>query len=337
MSLNEVSGMAEENTIEPESVEKPSHPPANWERETLEKVLMASIAEQRQARRWGIFFKSLLVIYLGVTLWLIARPFSEQRHIGRGTGHTAVIDVAGMIAPGQPASADNIIEGLRSAAGDADTKGIILRMNTPGGSPVQSAYVYEEIRRLKKTKPELPIHAVVADMCASGGYYIAAAADKIFVNNASVVGSIGVIMGNFGFVDAINKLGIERRVMTAGEHKAILDPFSPVDQVAKEHMQGVLNEVHRQFIDAVKQGRGERLKETPEIFSGLVWTGAQGIDLGLVDAIGDVRYVAETVIGAKNLVNFTPEENLIDRISHRLGTSVGAMLWSAANGMIRTE
>lgn len=298
----------------------------NWERETLEKVLMASVIEQKKARHWSIFFKLILIVYIGIGLWQFARPFGQKGMLETQKKHTAIVDVAGMIAPGQPANADSIIEGLRDAADDANTQGIILRMNTPGGSPVQSAAVYDEIRRIKSKKPALPIYAVVSDMCTSGGYYIAAATDKIYVNSASMVGSIGVIMGNFGFVDAINKLGIERRVMTAGAHKAILDPFSPVDPVAKNHMQAVLNEVHQQFIDAVKQGRGDRLKETPELFSGLVWTGAKGVEMGLVDELGDVRHVAEDVIGAKKMVNFTPEENWMDRVSHRLGTSMGTAL-----------
>jgi protease-4 len=300
-----------------------------WERETLEKVLLASLIEQRRARRWGIFFKLLMLAYLGVALWLVAEPLSEQRSRG-AEAHTAVVDVAGMIAAGEKANADAIIEGLRAAADATGAKGIILRMNTPGGSPVQSAYVYEEIRRIKKLKPELPIYAVVADMCTSGGYYIASAADKIFVNQSSIVGSIGVIMDSFGFVEAINKLGIERRVLTAGEHKAILDPFSPVDPVTKEHIQSVLNTIHRQFIDAVRQGRAGRLKEdASELYSGLVWTGAEGIELGLVDGFGDVRSVAETVIGAKDMVNYTPEENLWSRLTSRIGTAFGHMLRSA--------
>ncbi|HYE34554.1 signal peptide peptidase SppA [Methylocaldum sp.] len=306
-------------------------PSPAWERETLEKVLLASVTEQRRARRWGIFFKLFMLAYLGVALWLIAQPLSEQRNMG-GKSHTAVVDVAGMIAAGEKANADTIIEGLRAAVEAAGTKGIILRMNTPGGSPVQSAYVYEEIRRIKKLKPDLPIYAVVADMCTSGGYYIASAADKIFVNQSSIVGSIGVIMDSFGFVDAINKLGIERRVMTAGEHKAILDPFSPVDPVAREHVQTVLNTIHQQFIEAVRQGRAGRLNEnTPELYSGLVWTGAEGIKLGLVDELGDVRSVAEAVIGAKDVVNYTPEENLWDRVTNRIGTTFGHMLRGAVS------
>jgi protease-4 len=306
---------------------------AHWEREALEKVLLASVEEQRRSRRWGIFFKSLLALYLGGALWMAYKPWSGSTSGKEGDGHTAVIDVAGVIAPGQPASADNIIQGLRDALEDKHTRGIILRVNSPGGSPVQSAYVYDEIRRLKKLKPDLAIHAVVADMCASGGYYIASAADKIYVNSASVVGSIGVIMGSFGFVDTMKKFGVERRIMTAGEHKALMDPFAPVDPVAKQHMQGVLGQVHQQFIDAVKQGRGARLKETPDMFSGLIWTGAEGIKLGLADELGDVRHVAEDVIGAKKLVDFNPEENFLDRVSRRFGASVGHVLLESANGL----
>jgi protease-4 len=302
----------------------PSRP--GWERETIEKVLLASIEEQRRSRRWGIAFKSLLAVYLAVGLWFTVRPFADTIKQNGSADHTAVIDVAGMIAPGQPASADNIIDGLRDAIEDDNTKGIILRMNSPGGSPVQSAYVFEEVRRIKALKPKLPIHAVVADMCASGCYYIASAADKIFVNNASVVGSIGVIMGGFGFVDAMKTLGVERRVMTSGAHKALMDPFSPVDPIAKDHMQGLMSGIHQQFIDAVKQGRGVRLKETPDMFSGLIWTGAEGIKLGLADELGSDRDVAEKIIGAKKLVSFNPEEKLLDRLTHRFGAAIGSAL-----------
>jgi protease-4 len=312
-----------------EKLEEFAEKPKGWERDVLEKLLMASVTEQRRARRWGVFFKALFMAYLAVVLWMVAEPFGG---IARSTSskHTAVIDVNGMIADGAETSAENIIEGLRAALQDKGTQGIILRMNTPGGSPVQSAYVYEEIRRIKKEKPDLPIHAVISDLCASGGYYIAAAADKIFVNRASVVGSIGVIMNGFGFVDAIGKLGVERRLMTAGEHKAILDPFRPVSEVEKEHIQGLIDDIHRQFITAVKQGRGQRLKDNPELFSGLVWTGEEGIRLGLVDELGDVRSVAKDIIGAESLVDFTPHDRLLDRLSHRLGTAFGHALQSAA-------
>ncbi len=314
--------MTDENAQSPS---RSSDHPQDWERKTIEKILMASIEEQRRARRWGLFFKGLLVIYVGGFLWMTAKPLQGLGGDG-GEAHTSVIDVAGVIAPGQPASADNIIEGLRDAHEDKATKGILLRMNSPGGSPVQSAYVYEEIRRLKKLKPDLPIVAVVSDMCASGCYYIASAADQIYVNNASVVGSIGVIMGGFGFVDTMKMLGVERRIMTAGEHKALMDPFGPVDPVARTHMQGVLGQVHQQFIQAVRDGRGSRLKEIPDMFSGLIWTGGEGIKLGLADAIGDERSVAETVIGAKKVVNYNPDENFMDRFTRRFGASVGGVL-----------
>jgi len=307
---------------------QPSSPA--WERETLEKVLLATVHEQRRARRWGLAFKGALLAYLVVVAALAFRPVEGL--IGNHSdskSHTAVIDVAGAIMEGNPADADNLIEGLRDAVKDTGTKGILLRMNSPGGSPVQSAYVYEEIRRIKKEKPALPIVAVVSDLCASGCYYIAAAADKIFVHPASIVGSIGVIMNGFGFVDTMRTLGVERRLLTAGEHKALLDPFSPVNEVEKAHLQGVIGSVHQQFITAVKQGRGDRLKENPDLFSGLVWNGEESIKLGLADAVGDARSVAKDVIGEKETVNFTPRERLIDRISHRLGASLATALESA--------
>lgn len=294
----------------------------DFEQTTLEKVLLATVEEQRRARRWGIFFKLVIVVYIGVAMLVSQNPF-KHAFDKEGESRTAVIDVAGIIAPGQPASADNIIEALKDASEDKKVKGIILRMNSPGGSPVQSDDVYESIRKIKKEKPGLPIVSVVADLCASGCYYVASATDKIFVNNASVIGSIGVIMGGFGFVDAMKTLGIERRVMTAGEHKALMDPFAPIDPVGRAQMQSVLGAVHQQFIQAVKNGRGERLKETPDMFSGLVWTGGEGIKLGLADALGDDRMVAETVIGAKKRVSYNPEENVLDRMTRKLGTTAG--------------
>lgn len=304
-----------------------------WERDTIEKVLLASIEEQRRARRWSIFFKGMVLLLVVAGFMQNAKPWNRLTK-DEGSKHTAVIDVAGLIAPGQPASGDNIIQGLRDASDDPHTKGILLRMNSPGGSPVQSASVYDEVRRLKKLKPELPIHAVVFDMCASGCYYIAAAADRIYVSNASVVGSIGVIMGGFGFVDAMKTLGVERRVMTAGDHKAMLDPFAPVDQVARQHMQGVIESVHRQFSDAVRQGRGSRLKETPDMFSGLIWTGEEAIKLGLADELGTTRSVAEDVIGAKKVVNFNPDENVFDQLSRKMGGTMGQTLVEAMSSSV---
>lgn len=307
--------------------------PTGWEREILEKALLASVTEQRRARRWNVFFKLALLAYLGAAIWLAADwEFEGFGGVSKSKSHTAIVDVAGPIAEGSPTSADNIVEGLRAAAKDKNTKGIVLRMNSPGGSPVQSAYVWEEIRRLKQEKPDLPIHAVVVDLCASGGYYIASAADKIFVNKSSVLGSIGVIMNGFGFVDAMNRLGVERRLLTSGAHKALLDPFSPIDAQEKAHVQVLLDSIHRQFIDAVKQGRGARLKETPELFTGLVWTGEDALKLGLADDLGDVRSVAKDVIRAEETVNFTPRERLLERISHRIGAGMGAILGQTLAG-----
>ncbi len=328
--------MAEEDSADKDSRTRQDNQPNTWERDILEKLVLASVTEHRRTRRWGIFFKSLFLLYLFIILGMAMEPFSKHR-LADGTGHTAVVDVIGIIAEGTETNADNIIEGLQAAIEDSATKGIILNMNTPGGSPVQSAQVYDEIRRIKGIRPQLPIYAVVSDLCASGGYYIAAAADKIFVNQASVVGSIGVVMNGFGFVDAINKLGIERRLITAGEHKGMLDPFSPLSPVEKGHIQRVLNHVHEQFIEAVRRGRGERLKENPDLFSGLVWTGAEGIELGLVDELGDARSVAKNLIGAEKLVNFTPEKNVLDRLSHRIGMAFGEVLWNGVNASSRIE
>ena len=325
--------MSEDNQATPPT-QGSSKPLPVWERETLEKVLLATVHEQRRARLWGLAFKFALLLYLVVVGVLAFRPNGGFMSTSVSKEHTAVLDVAGPIMEGNPADADNLIEGLRDAVKDKGTKGILLRMNSPGGSPVQAAYVYEEIRRIKKDNAKLPIVAVVSDLCASGCYYIAAAADKIYVHPSSVVGSIGVIMNGFGFVDSMQRLGVERRLLIAGEHKALLDPFSPVNEVEKAHLQEVIDTVHHQFIDAVKQGRGDRLKDNPDLFSGLVWTGQDAIKLGLVDEVGNARSVAETVIGATETVNFTPKERLLDRISHRLGASVGVVLQTALGSNI---
>jgi len=268
-----------------------------WERELVEKLAFAAIREQKTARRWGIFFKLLTFAYLLVILGIAIYP-KLKGEINSEKAHIAIIDVLGVIGQGEGASAETVIEGLQDAVKDKNTKGIILNINSPGGSPVQSAYVYDEIRRLKKLHPDLPIYAVVGDLCASGGYYIAAASDKIFVNQASIIGSIGVIMNGFGFTGVMDKLGVERRLLIAGEHKAMLDPFSPVKELEAKHMQTLLNQVHQQFIGAVREGRGDRLKEAnaPELFSGLVWTGAQGVEIGLADGFGSVETVARDVL-----------------------------------------
>lgn len=313
----------------------PGSEPSSWERGILEKVLLESIREQRIARRWNIGFKLAFLAYLGIALWLAVSPLAPSRP-GAGKEHTAVVNIEGLIADGSRANADSIIKALKAAAEDQGTKGIILKMNTPGGTPVQAAYVFEAVRALKKDHPKLPIHAVVTDLCASGGYYIAAAADKIFVNPSSIVGSIGVIMNGFGFVGAMEKLGVERRALTAGDHKALLDPFSAVQPTEKAHVQRVLDAIHQQFIAAVRQGRGERLKDDPELFSGLVWNGSEAIGLGLVDAYGDVRSVAEKEIGAAELADFTEREDWFERLSQRVGTTVAGLLWQHQSSLTAT-
>nr|WP_305888617.1 signal peptide peptidase SppA [Methylomonas sp. SURF-2] len=298
----------------------------------MEKLAFAAIEEQKRSRRWGVFFKLLTFAYLALALGVFLYPRFESE-VSAGKTHTAVIDVLGMIADGEAANADVIIAGLRDAVKDKNTKGIILNINSPGGSAVQANYVYEEIRRQKADRPDLPIYSVVGDMCASGGYYIAAASDKIYVSRASLIGSIGVVMNGFGFSNVLEKLGVERRLLTAGEHKAMLDPFSPLNQQETQHMQSLLDQVHQQFIVAVKQGRGDRLKETPEMFSGLVWTGEEGVRLGLADDFGSVDSVARDVLGAEDKVNFTPQERLIDRLAGKFGASFGHAIGTAINAI----
>ena len=299
-----------------------------WEREVLEKLAFAALTEQRNTRRWGIFFKSLMFVYLLALLGVAVYPKIGVDFGGATEDHTAVINVMGMIAEGESANASDIIESLRDAVKDKHTKGIILHSNSPGGSPVQSAYVYDEIRKIKKEHPKLPIYAVVGDICASGCYYIASASDQIIVNPASLIGSIGVLMDGFGFVNSMEKLGVERRLLTAGSHKALLDPFSPPKADETQYMQGLIDQVHQQFINAVKTGRGNRLKETPDMFSGLVWTGEASLKNGIADAIGTDDSVAKELIGAEKLVDFTQQERLLDKLAGKMGAAFGQAIGS---------
>ena len=302
-----------------------NQPHSNWERELIEKVALAAINEQTKSRRWGIAFKGILLVYLFAVFGVAIYPSINDTHSHGATykEHTAIIDLRGMIAEDKETNADTIIEGLKDAAENKQTKGIILHANSPGGSPVQSAYIYDEIRNIKKEHPHLPIYTVVSDICASGCYYIASATDKIFVSPASLVGSIGVLMDGFGFVETLQKLGIERRLVTAGSHKAMLDPFTPRKEDETSYMQNLLNQVHLQFITAVRNGRGDRLKETPDLFSGLVWTGEEGVKIGLVDELRTQHDVAKNIIGCENEVNFTPQAHLLDKLAERLGASFG--------------
>ena len=295
-----------------------------WERRVLERLADSAFQEQRRSRRWGIFFKSLLFIYLFALLF-IAFPEDADKTIATD-GHTALVEVRGVIADATPADADRVIKGLRRAFGNEDTKGVVVRINSPGGSPVQAGLIYDEIRRQRDQHPDVPVYAVVEDICASGGYYIAAAADEIYANRASIVGSIGVLMNGFGFVEAMDKLGVERRLLTSGENKALLDPFSPVQESNVEHLQGMLDNIHDQFISAVKEGRGDRLAADPKLFSGLIWTGQEGVDLGLVDGLADLRHVAREVVGAEEVVDFTPRRNYLEQFARQFGGSAAQSL-----------
>ncbi|SDY32292.1 S49 family peptidase [Nitrosomonas sp. Nm33] len=296
-----------------------------WEKETLEKLVFSSLQEQRRTRYWSIFFKSLTFIYLYALLFWGFGWLGEET-VGISERHAALVDLRGEIKPDGMGSADNVNAALQKAFKDKNTAGVILRINSPGGSPVQAGYINDEIRRLRAEHPQIPLYAVVEDICASGGYYVAVAADKIFVDKASIVGSIGVILDSFGFTGTLEKLGIERRLLTAGENKSFLDPFSPADPKQKEHAQQMLVEVHQQFIQVVQQGRGERLKNSPEIFSGMLWTGEKGIDLGLVDALGSAEYVAREVIQVERIVDYTTKEGFAEHFAKRFGKMAADLL-----------
>jgi protease-4 len=299
-----------------------------WERQVIEKLALAALREQRRARRWGIFFKLLGFAYLTVIL-LLALNWRGDDRLTAGK-HTALVDIVGVIEPKGNANADRITEALQLAFKDKNTQGVILRVNSPGGSPVQAGIIYDEIRRLRGIYPNIPMYAVVEDICASGGYYIAAAADRIYVDKASIVGSIGVIMDGWGFTGTMEKLGVERRVLTSGENKAFLDPFAPVDEKQKKHAQSMLEEIHKQFIEVVRKGRGKRLKEGPELFSGLLWTGAKSVELGLSDGFGSVDFVAREVVKAEEIVDFTQKENFAERFAKRFGAAMAGALIKVA-------
>ena len=296
---------------------------SNWERGVLEKLAMSAVQEQRRARHWGIFFKVLTFGYLFLILFLFMGWVGGKVDGSLGK-HTALIELNGVISSDSNANADNLIGSLQDAFKDKNTAGIIMRCNSPGGSPVQAGLVNDEIRRQRTLHPEIPFYVVVEDMCASGGYYIAAAADKIYVNKASIVGSIGVLMDGFGFTGTMQKLGVERRLMTAGENKGFMDPFSPRNPKHEEFTKKMLADIHQQFIDVVKKGRGKRLKETPEMFSGLFWTGDKAIQMGLADATGSVDSVARDVIKVENVVDFTTHEGLADRLAKKFGAGVAS-------------
>jgi protease-4 len=304
---------------------------ADWDKQLIENLATAALKEQRRARRWGIFFKLLFFAYLTVIILLLV-DWRSAESLGAGK-HTALVDVVGVIDARGDASADRVTEALQNAFKNKNTAGVILRINSPGGSPVQAGIIYDEIRRLRGLYPNIPMYAVVEDICASGGYYIASAADKIYVDKASIVGSIGVIMDGWGFTGTMEKLGVERRALVSGENKAFLDPFSPVDEKQKRHAQSMLDDIHQQFIDVVRKGRGKRLKETPDIFSGLLWTGDRSIELGLADGFGSVDYVAREVIKAEEIFDFTKKQDITERFARRFGAAMaGVMAKALAQG-----
>lgn len=299
-----------------------------WERKLIERLALESVAEQRRRRRWSIFFRLIGFAYLGMLAFALidwSSLFSQAEH----RKHTALVEMTGVIAPNGEVSAERIISSLQSAFDDGNTQGVILKINSPGGSPVQSGIINDEIHRLRAMYPDKPIYAVVEDICASGGYYVAVATDRIYVDKASIVGSIGVLMDGFGFTGLMDKVGVERRLLTAGENKGFLDPFSPQDERQKEHARELLGDVHQQFIDVVRKGRGDRLKESPDLFSGLMWTGSRSIELGLADDLGSVEYVAREVVKAGDIVDFTQRQNIAERFAKQFGANLGESVTQA--------
>jgi protease-4 len=297
-----------------------------WERELVTKLATAALKEQRRARLWGIFFKLLTFAYVTLVL-LMAMDWKTD--VAGGKKHTAMVEVNGLIAPGTDASAEKINMALQAAFKDKNTQGVVVRINSPGGSPVQAQTIYDEMKRLRKKYPEIPLYAVVEDVCASGGYFVAVGADQIYVGKASIVGSIGVLMNGFGFTGLMEKLGVERRLVTAGENKGMLDPFSPVEPKDVEHVKKLMADIHQQFIGVVREGRGKRLKDSPEIFSGLIWTGERSIDLGLADGFGSLEYVAREVIKAEDIRDYTISEGIAEKFARRFGAA-------AANSIVES-
>lgn len=290
-----------------------------WERELLERLAFASLKEQRAARRWRIFLRLTWIVLVLGGLWFLGRDTTATATSGP---HTAVVDIKGEIANGANASAEFVIASMRSALEDPGSRALVLLINSPGGSPVQAGMINDEIVRLKALHQK-PIYAVVEETCASAAYYIAAAADEIFVDKASIVGSIGVLMDGFGFTEAMEKLGVERRLLTAGDNKGLLDPFSPMSQTQRDHAQSMLDQIHHQFIEVVKRGRGTRLHETPDTFSGLFWTGEQAVKLGLADNLGSLDMVARDIVKTEDIIDYTRRDNVAERLAKRFGAAMG--------------
>ena len=296
----------------------------DWEKDTVKALAWEGVKEQRRTRRWSIFFKLLTFAYLAFFLW----AFVDWKATGDivSKPHTALVELRGLIAEGTDADAEEINGLLQSAFEDKNTKGVILEINSPGGTPVQAKAIYEEILRLREEYPDIKLYAVVSDLCASGGYYVAAAAEEIYASEASIVGSIGVRMDGFGFQEVMEKLGVERRTLTAGENKALLDPFAPQNPVQRAHLQGMLDQIHQLFINDVKAGRGDRLKESETLFSGLIWSGKESLKLGLIDGFGSTDSVARDKVGEENVVIFSPKQTLLEQLTEDVGTGMVKIL-----------
>lgn len=304
--------------------------PAGWERDVLERLVFATVNEQRAARRWRIFWRFFWTVLIVGGLWWMGRDSASSSMSGP---HTAVVEIKGAIAGEANASAEFVVAAMRAAMEDPGSRALVLLINSPGGSPVQAGMINDEIVRLK-AQHDKPIYAVVEETCASAAYYIAAAADEIFVDKASIVGSIGVLMDGFGFTGVMDKLGVERRLLTAGENKGMLDPFSPLKEEQLAHAQTMLNQIHQQFIDVVRQGRGERLKENEDTFSGLFWTGQQAVELGLADQLGTLDSVARDIVKAEQVIDYTRNDNIAERFAKRFGAAVGGGAVGALQGFV---
>jgi protease IV len=313
-----VAAMATSPSAQAKSASATSAP--GWERATLEKLAFDSLAEQKSRRRWKTFMSLAWLAFFIFLLWSALGRTGAHKEILKP--HTAVIEIKGEIAAGAEAGADLVMASVKAAFEDPGAQAVVLLINSPGGSPVQAGIINDEIKRLK-AKHSKPVYAVVEETCASAAYYIAVSADQIYVDKASIVGSIGVLMDGFGFTGLMDKLGVERRLMTAGENKGFLDPFSPQTDKQRVFAQTMLDQIHKQFIEVVKTGRGKRLKETPEMFSGLFWSGQQAIELGLADSLGNLDFVAREVVKAEEIVDYTRRDNVAERLVKRFGAAFG--------------
>ena len=330
MSDNEVTPAATPPNAAPEPAQRGTTRAPGWERDALRDLLTEQLKVSRANRRWRwlrfISFSAAVV----AAMWWVMKDGAQP--VMQSASHTAVVTVSGVISSDGEANAEDINQALRAAFEDEGAKAVVLLINSPGGSPVQAGIVSDEMLRLKAIYKK-PLYAVIEETGASAAYYIAASADDIFVDKASVVGSIGVLMDGFGFTDLMQKLGIERRLMTAGENKGFLDPFSETTPRQKAHVQRVLNQIHEQFIEVVRAGRGTRLQETEDTFSGLFWTGEQAVELGLADQLGGLDYVAREIAQAPEIIDYTLRENVAERLVRQFGAAVGAgavraIVWS---------